>query len=73
MKIRHAVGLSRARKLPDGSTALFTTCGIWVTAERCDEALRATCETCKERMENARSLAWITNPLRNPSSDNTSN
>ena len=60
MKIRHALG-APGRQDRDGVPHLWTTCGIWVDAERCDEALRATCELCKARILRARERApeWV--------------
>ena len=56
MKLPHAI-TGAARLSPITTTKgssrevhLFTACGIWVTSERCEEDLRATCETCKSRL-----------------------
>ena len=50
MKITHALASTLAQ--PEGSILkVVTRCGLWVDIERCEEDLRATCDTCKARLK----------------------
>jgi uncharacterized paraquat-inducible protein A len=49
MKVSHALASTLAQ--PEGSILkVVTRCGLWVDIERCEEDLRATCDTCKARI-----------------------
>ena len=65
MKIRHAtIGAARLCSVPTPrgdrtEVHLFTVCGLWVTSERCEEDLRATCENCKDRLRRAKGAPCV--------------